>query len=84
MSRHVSCIPSSDETFKADASAAFAQIDGDRLAAVEQLLADLLRPTYPAVAVHRQAVLARMLGDDVWYVYRDGRAVSGTESDPSE
>jgi hypothetical protein len=41
------------------------------------------RPAYPAVEVHRQDRLARMLDDDVWYVYRDGKPLDGDGPDPA-
>jgi hypothetical protein len=84
MSRHVTCIPSSDETFQTDASAALAKIHDGRLDDVADRLSDLLRPTYPAVVVRRQAVLARLMDKDVWYAYRDGSAHFGRELDSPE
>jgi hypothetical protein len=46
---------------------------------IADVLADLLRPTYPNVEVHRQHPLARSFDEDVWYAYRDGKFGS---SDP--
>jgi hypothetical protein len=74
MSRRVSAIPSDDDTLEEAARNALSGIDGQATEeAIASLLADLLRPTYPAVDVRRQDVLARLSGDDVWYVFRDGR-----------
>jgi hypothetical protein len=73
MSRRVSAIPSGDDTFQEAATNALSGIDGQATEEeIAPLLADLLRPTYPAVDVRRQHVLARISGDDVWYVFRDG------------
>jgi hypothetical protein len=56
------------------AMAAFAQIgpaspdSGRRVS-----LAAELRPAYPGLEVHRQATLAHVQDDDVWYAFQDGR-----------
>jgi hypothetical protein len=80
MSRHVSCFPASDESFREAASDAFTKLEDARLDEVGQLLTDVLRSTYPAVTVHRQADLAEGFLDNLWYVYRDG-SLLGTEAD---
>jgi hypothetical protein len=83
MSRHVRCIPSTDDAFRDAAVAALASIDA-RIGAhqIELMLCDLLIDRYPQVDVHRQAELARSFDEDVWYVYRDGRPREGSEGDP--
>jgi hypothetical protein len=43
----------------------------------------LERAARAALAVHRQTELARIDGEDVWYVYRDGRPHHGSEGDPN-
>jgi hypothetical protein len=74
MSRRVSSIPSGDAAFRDAAIAALNELGGhvpmDRVAS---LLADLLRPTYPDVEIHRQDAFARIFDEDVWYAYRDGK-----------
>jgi hypothetical protein len=73
MPRRVSCVPSSDDAFVAATAAALeranALTDADWVA---RLIEATLRPAYPFVEVHRQHILARIPGDDVWYAYRDG------------
>ena len=73
MPREVHASPSRDNAFAATASAALAAIDGTiGVDQIEAALADLLRPTYPAIVVHRQDIVARVFDLDVWYAYRDG------------
>lgn len=73
MTRQVHSIPKADSGFH---QAAVAALDGiDPRTAIDDVaaaIADQLRPTYPAIVVHRQAVEARMLDIEVWYAYRDG------------
>ena len=72
--RLVNSIPSNDTAFHEAATNALAGIDGQaRPPEIADFLADLLRPTYPNVDVHRQHPLARMFDEDVWYAYRDGK-----------
>ena len=84
MSRRASCIPSTDRFFHDAAAAALETIDGtvtpDR---IERVLCDLLVDRYPNVDVHRQDELGRVLDEEVWYVYRDGRPHHGTAADPN-
>ena len=73
MSRVVRCIPSGDLALRDAATDALAAIDPRlRDEDVAWALAAALRPTYPAVIVHRQDPLARILGQDLWYAQRDG------------
>lgn len=73
MSRRVSCVPGADDEFCDAANAALAGIDGHaKPDEIAFMLADLLRPTYPAVVVHRQDSIARVYDEEVWYAYRDG------------
>ena len=46
---------------------------GVRSDLVEDLLADALRPDYADVRVVRQAPVARVTDDEVWYAFRDGQ-----------
>jgi hypothetical protein len=74
MGRRVSCIPSGDEAFRNAATVALGEIDGRvEVEGIAAALADVLRPTYEAVTVNRQDLLARVFDDDVWYAYRDGK-----------
>jgi hypothetical protein len=75
MSREVHSFPSGDRAFGGAAKAALASLDA-RLATdkIAHALADLLRPTYPAVTVHRQDAQARVFDVDIWYAFRDGRS----------
>jgi hypothetical protein len=76
MSRRVQCIPSEDANFRDTAVAALHGIDGHaKPDEIESVLADLLRVSYPAVRVNRQHELARVVDDDLWDVYRDGKPV---------
>jgi hypothetical protein len=40
-----------------------------------------LMHAYPGVQVRRQAELARLAHEEVWYAYRDGRPAHATESE---
>jgi hypothetical protein len=82
MSRRLICIPFEDVDFRDTATAALEGIDGHAEPdEIESVLADLLRPTYSAVQVHRQHELARIADDNLWYVYRDGKPFNGAGSD---
>lgn len=68
--------PSADATFHADVLRARETIDEDLPDAEGRIrLADLLRPSYHAVDVVPQDLLAQheLVPLRVWYVYRDGR-----------
>jgi hypothetical protein len=74
MRRFVRCIPSSDSAFRDAAVAALNALDGKVTAdEIEHVLCASLIGRYPQVDVHRQDDLARVVDDEVWYVYRDGR-----------
>jgi hypothetical protein len=77
MSREIHSIPTRDKAFGGTASAALDAL-GEHVALddIADALADLLRPTYPAVVVRRQHVVARDFDVDVWYAYRDGAPLS--------
>jgi hypothetical protein len=80
----VSCIPSADRAFCDAATTALARLDGQLGDdAIEAALRKALLPSYPRVEVHRQAELARVFDEDVWYAYRDGRPDQGTAADPN-
>jgi hypothetical protein len=82
MPRIVNSLPSTDRAFGEAASNALAGIDGHvGLDEIETVLADLLRPTYPKVQVHRQDPLAQLFDEQVWYAYRDGKPL-GQIGDP--
>lgn len=77
MPRRLSCFPSADHAFCDVATQALDQIAGDVASdGVAAMLANVLRPSYPAVQVHRQELLARVFDDDVWYAYRDGKPIA--------
>jgi hypothetical protein len=83
MARRVRCIPSADSAFCDAATTALAELNGLAEDAIEVALSRALLPSYPRVEVHRQAELARVGNDEVWYAYRDGRPVEGTAADPN-
>jgi hypothetical protein len=73
MPRRVSCFPSADDAFCGAATLALHEISTAPVGDVASLLTTALRSAYPAVEVHRQEALARVLDEDLWYVYRDGK-----------
>jgi hypothetical protein len=73
--RRVSTIPSGDAALRDLAGAALRDLDrGVDPKDVGGLLDNALRPTYPNVEVHRQDPFAKVFEDEVWYVYREGKA----------
>jgi hypothetical protein len=83
MNRRVRCIPSSDITLHEIAAAALDAMDGHATGEeIEQILRAALSDRYPLVDIHRQAALARVAGEELWYVYRDGRPRAATTASP--
>lgn len=70
--RAVRCIPTSDEKLRALAEAALAETDGLPVEAVEFLVAQVVKASYPAAAVVPMDPIAATADEEVWYVYRDG------------
>jgi len=84
MRRRVSCIPSSDKAFRDAAAAALDAVDGQVTPdEIERILCAALIDRYPRVDVHRQSELGRVFDEVVWYAYRDGRPLHGSEADPN-
>jgi hypothetical protein len=70
----VRCIPTSDISLRQRALAALDAVEGHVAGEeIERILRAALSERYPLVDIRRQADLARVADDEVWYVYRDGR-----------
>ncbi len=72
------CFPSNDKEFAAFVTRVLADLRALIPGAQPDDLAERLRSSHPAVAVHERSELGELLPDLVrtWYVYRDGRPLS--------
>ena len=72
------CFPSNDKEFAAFVARVLAELRALILDAQPDDLAERLRSSHPAVAVHERSELGELLPNLVrtWYVYRDGSPLS--------
>lgn len=72
------CFPSNDKVFAAFVTRVLAELRALIQDAQPDDLAERLRSSHPAVAVHERNELGELLPDLVrtWYVYRDGSPLS--------
>jgi len=74
------CFPSTDDEFTAFVAQALAELRAMLPGARPDDLAERLRSSHPAVAVHERSELGELLPEIIrtWYVYRDGSPISET------
>ncbi len=72
------CFPSNDKEFATFVARALAELLAMIPGGRPDDLAERLRSSHPAVAVHERSELGELLPDLIrtWYVYRDGSPVS--------